>query len=153
MAKTPVNHHHQTRMNLLDLPEEVLLSILSHLPWSSLWSTASTCSQLLRLAEDPTLHTSSSLTLDTSLVLRLDNKAALHFLFPQRRIMHLTITSKQGLAGPGQLATLVAWCCPIAGQVELLDVRATVTERDLGPIQVFPNLKRLGIKDLYSLER
>ena len=137
------------------MDDDALLHVFSFLDWRDLKSVSEVSPRFQNLAENRTLHKSTTLELDVS-EYEIDNEFFM-FVFRARNIADIKITDKtrstkkELMFRSLDVTRLLGRLSPIADNIERLRIFATVSESSLGVLQIFQNLRKLKILDYFPV--
>ena len=153
-------------MELLSLPEPLLLNVLSFLDWQLLLPVAETCSKLRRIAEDWALHRSRRIIIDLDLFTFVATLSGLtpcymwrclQYILERRQLEKVEVVKSSGpLLHPRTLMPrLLDLLHCQAGTLEDLVVKVPISEEDFTRIVSFPEgfarLRVLRIDKLWTI--
>ena len=148
-------------MELLSLPESLLLNVLSLLHWSHLLPVAQTCSKLRRVAEDWTLHRSRSILIDLDLftynysngVVCCYMWSCLEYVLERRQLEKVEVFKSSGpiLYPSTRMSFLVRLLHSQADSLEDLVLKVPISEDDFSRIVSFSKLRVLRIDQLWTI--
>ena len=148
-------------MELLSLPEPLLLNVLSLLDWWHLLPVSQTCSKLRRIAEDWSLHLSSSILIDLDLftceysnrVTRCYMWTCLEYVLERRQLEKVEVVKSSGpfLHPRTLMPRLLGILHSQADNMEELVVKVPISEDNFPRIVSFTNLRVLRIDSLWTI--
>ena len=148
-------------MELLSLPETLLLNVLSLLDWWHLLPVSQTCSKLRRIAEDWSLHLSRSILIDLDLftceysnrVTRCYMWSCLEYVLERRQLEKVEVVKSSGpfLHPRTLMPRLLGILHSQADNMEELVVKVPISEDNFPRIVSFTNLRVLRIDNLWTI--